>query len=106
MRLTPRQDALYAILCDNEAESYVALSYKEMGTLVGGITGPAVLFLLRGLEERGYIRRTPGKMRSIEVIVRGLCPHCHLSIGSEACRAAATSTITYSLTPTQPARAA
>lgn len=107
MTLTPRQDALYAILCDNAERSNVGLSLDNMGDSLGGVSGPTVLHLLKKLEERGFIRRHPGRARSVEIVARDLCPHCHQSIGSEACRNAAANTVTtYSLTPAQPARAA
>lgn len=105
MALTKRQAELYEILLANSSDSHVGLTHVELGVRMG-ITKVAIHGLLRGLEARGYVRRTPGHARSIQIISRDLCPHCHERINSEACRNAAANTITtYSLTPT-PMRAA
>lgn len=48
----------------------VAPTYQEMAAAVGQRSKSGVHRLILGLEERGAIRRLPGKARAIEIIRR------------------------------------
>lgn len=65
--LTPRQRELLAYLRERDT----CPTYREMGRALGyaesNLTQP-IHDLLNALEERGYIRRIPGRWRAIEVL--------------------------------------
>lgn len=67
--LTPKQSQLFRYL-----ESYmsgpgsVAPSFDEIATAVDLKSKSNVVRLLDALEERGYIRRTRGRARAIEIV--------------------------------------
>jgi SOS-response transcriptional repressor LexA len=62
--LTPRQRELLAYLSERE----LCPSYAEIGNALGIGHKSAVISLLNGLEERGYIRRLKNRARAIEVL--------------------------------------
>ncbi len=65
--LTHKQNQLLAFLKSRLAESQVAPSYEEMAAHLGLKSKQGIHRLILGLEERGAIRRIPGKARAVEI---------------------------------------
>lgn len=68
MGLTSKQRALYDFIAARIAERGVAPSYSEMTAAMGCASKGHVGEALDRLEERGCIRRLPGRARAIEII--------------------------------------
>lgn len=66
--LTPRQRDTLRFLCQEIGRDGVAPSVREIALALGLHSTGRVEELLRGLEERGFIRRLPGKARAIEIL--------------------------------------
>lgn len=103
MGLTPKQAKVLRCIEDSMRLRGVASSHSELATSLG-LTPKcksSVHRILVVLEDKGLIRRLKSRARSIEIIgPNSDCPHCHLPLGSAACRdAARRSRITYSRTP-------
>jgi len=64
MELTPRQKSVYQVICEYHRKNGFSPTVREIcGRL--GLAGPAGVHRILGvLEEKGYIRSTPGKKRS------------------------------------------
>jgi repressor LexA len=70
--LTPRQsEALQFIGAYQRAHAGVTPSYIEITTHLGLKSLSGVARLIAGLEERGFIRRFPGRARAIEILKAG-----------------------------------
>jgi repressor LexA len=67
--LTRTQANALAFIAHGIAENGLAPSYEEIGVALGLASKSAVHRLVKCLEERGAIRRMPGRARAIE-----LCP--------------------------------
>jgi repressor LexA len=70
MGLTPKQRELLAYL----RERNDCPSFDEMRRALGLASASGVHRLIRGLEERGAVRRLHGRARAIEVITPGPAP--------------------------------
>ena len=68
MSLTQREADLLAFIAERLATDCVAPSFEEMQAHLGLASKSGVHRLLHGLEDRGRIRRLPGRHRAIEVI--------------------------------------
>ena len=66
--LTPRQRDALAFLCAEIGREGVAPTVREIAAALNLHSTGRVSLLLRGLEERGFIRRLPGRARAIEVL--------------------------------------
>ena len=67
-KLSKRQEAIYAFICDHTRESAFPPSVREIGTAVGLASPSTVHMHLKVLQERGLIRRDSKKPRTIEVV--------------------------------------
>ena len=67
-KLSKRQEAIYDYICKYTKDHGFPPSVREIGTAVGLASPSTVHMHLKGLEERGYIRRDSKKPRTIEVI--------------------------------------
>jgi SOS-response transcriptional repressor LexA len=68
--LTPQQHRLLQFLRAQESQGLPAPSLDEMAAAVGFKARSGALRLVVGLEERGYIRRIPGRQRSVQLVDR------------------------------------
>lgn len=66
--LSKRQMAIYEFIRDYAAEHGYPPSVREIGTAVGLASPSTVHMHLKALEERGFIKRSPNKSRTIEVM--------------------------------------
>lgn len=66
--LTPRQQDMLVFLRAYRMRTGVCPTFAEIADGLGMKSRGAILRLLRGLEERGHIRRLRGKSRAIEII--------------------------------------
>ncbi|WP_150463058.1 transcriptional repressor LexA [Nesterenkonia ebinurensis] len=66
--LTPRQRRIVEMIQESLAERKYPPSMREIGDAVGLKSLSSVTHQLSRLQERGYIRRDPGKPRAMEVI--------------------------------------
>lgn len=66
--LTARQNAVYEFIRSTLRDANRAPSLTEIGAAVGIASTNGVSKHLHALEEKGYIRRPPGKARAIEVV--------------------------------------
>ena len=90
MGLTPRQSDCLAVIQKALGERGIAPSFDEIAASMRLKSKSGVDRLLRGLEERGVIRRLPYRARGIELVSRdALCPHCGNIAGSAACQESA-----------------
>jgi len=69
--LTAKQAKLLHLLDDHIGQTGVAPSFDEMAEAMGLAAKSGIDRLILGLEDRGYIRRIPGKARAIEVLRTG-----------------------------------
>lgn len=76
MGLTEMQGRCLGIIRSAIDTKGVAPSFDEMMVALGLSSKSGVKRLLDGLEERGAIRRLPGRARAIEIIEHRTCPHC------------------------------
>ena len=67
-KLSKRQEAIYAFICDYTRERGFPPSVREIGTAVGLASPSTVHMHLKVLQERGLIRRDSKKPRTIEVV--------------------------------------
>lgn len=67
--LTPRQRQLLDFIARYiRAHNGVSPSYDEMSKAIGGRSKSQILWLVRQLEARGYLRSTPNIARSIALV--------------------------------------
>ncbi|WP_395021569.1 LexA family protein [Dongia sp.] len=66
--MTPQQHRLLQFLYEREAQDLPAPSLQEMAAALGLKSKSGVHRLLAGLEERGHVRRTPLRRRSVQVV--------------------------------------
>jgi hypothetical protein len=66
--LTRKQHALLTFIDDHLAKDGVPPSYDEMKEALGLKSKSGIHRLIKGLEERGFIRRLPHKARALEVL--------------------------------------
>ena len=66
--LSKRQIAIYEFIRDYAVEHGYPPSVREIGSAVGLASPSTVHMHLKALEERGYIKRSPNKSRTIEVM--------------------------------------
>jgi len=66
--LTKRQKDLLTVLDREIKRTGVTPSYNEMKDALGLASKSGVYRLVRALDERGFIRRLPGRARAIEVV--------------------------------------
>lgn len=91
MGLTPRQSDCLGVIQKALGERGIAPSFDEIAASMHLKSKSGVDRLLRGLEERGVIRRLPYRARGIELVTHdALCPHCGNIAGSVACQESAT----------------
>ena len=64
---TKRQSDLRAFLKQEAAEGR-SPTFNEMRAAIGQKSKAGIFRLVKGLEERGFIRRLPNRVRAIEVI--------------------------------------
>lgn len=76
MGLTEMQSRCLGVIRDGIVSNGRAPSYDEMMVALGIASKSGVSRLIEGLEERGAIRRLPGRARAIEIIEHRTCPHC------------------------------
>lgn len=67
-KLSKRQEAIYAFICDYTRERGFPPSVREIGTAVGLASPSTVHMHLKVLQERGLIKRDSKKPRTIEVV--------------------------------------
>lgn len=90
--LTRAQSDCLGLIEVRMADRGIAPTFEEMREHLGLRSKSGVDRILRGLEDRGYIRRFPRQARAIELIRQDpivICPHCGHPARSEKCRAAA-----------------
>lgn len=100
--LTPRQSALLAFIEGEMTNKRVCPSYPEMAVHLGLSPNSKgyISHLIGDLEDRGFLRRLPGRRRAIILTGADRCGHCGHLIGSDACRRAAASPVkSYSHSP-------
>jgi repressor LexA len=68
--LTPRQEKLLRLIEDAQAKRGYAPSLQELARAMGVSSLQGVKDHLAALERKGYLRRTPGRRRAIEVLQR------------------------------------
>lgn len=66
--LSKRQKAIYNFIRRYSAKHGYPPSVREIGTAVGLASPSTVHMHLKVLEDRGYIRRSPNKSRTIEIV--------------------------------------
>jgi SOS-response transcriptional repressor LexA len=66
--LTPHQGRALLFIAQRIAADGFAPSFNEIRISQGLVSKSGVHRLVRGLAERGFVRYTPGKTRSIEVV--------------------------------------
>lgn len=65
--LSPKQEQIYRYIVAFQSQHGYPPSVREIGTAVGLKSPSTVHFHLKGLEEKGYIRKAEGKTRTISV---------------------------------------
>lgn len=70
MSPTPRQAELLRFIEAHTVQHGMAPTYVQMAEHLGLKSRGCVNYLVKGLEERGLIRRLPNQARAIEVIAR------------------------------------
>lgn len=68
MGLTPNQQRLLAFLRSEIAGRGLVPTFDEMCRHMGIVSKGGIFRMLNGLQERGHIRRLPGKSRAIELV--------------------------------------
>jgi len=87
---TERQNKTLALIEDRFARNRPAPTCDEICAHLGLRSKSNAVRILRALERRGAIIRTPRNARAIQLINPVIiCPHCNNVAGSERCRAAA-----------------
>lgn len=76
MGLTEMQGRCLDVIRAGIARTGRAPSYEEMMSPLGIHSKSSVARLIKGLEERGAIRRLAGRARAIEIVEYHACPHC------------------------------
>ena len=69
--LTPRQDQILAFIREFEECNGYAPSMREIGGAVDLTSTSAVSYQLSMLQDKGYLRRIPGRPRTVEVVLPG-----------------------------------
>jgi SOS-response transcriptional repressor LexA len=91
--LTKRQSEILAFIRERLERTGLSPSYTEMMTHLGLSSKSSIARLVRGLEERGFVRQLSTGARSIvlndQQVVR--CPHCGHVAGGPDCKRAALS---------------
>ncbi|MCL7465565.1 MULTISPECIES: LexA family protein [Paracoccaceae] len=72
--LTQRQSEALSFLTEHLDGRGFAPSYEEIARALNMSSKSGVHHILRQLDERGYIRRLPGRARAIEIIRRPAAP--------------------------------
>ena len=67
--ITQRQRAVYDFICKRYAETGSGVGVREISESMGAVSPGASYCHLKYLEQRGYVRRTPGRANSILPIV-------------------------------------
>lgn len=70
-RLTPRQEQILAFIREFEECNGYAPSMREIGGAVDLTSTSAVSYQLSMLQDKGYLRRIPGRPRTVEVVLPG-----------------------------------
>lgn len=70
-RLTPRQEQILAFIREFEECNGYAPSMREVGGAVDLTSTSAVSYQLSILQDKGYLRRIPGRPRTVEVVLPG-----------------------------------
>lgn len=73
-RLTPRQEQILAFIREFEECNGYAPSMREVGGAVDLTSTSAVSYQLSILQDKGYLRRIPGRPRTVEVVLPGESP--------------------------------
>lgn len=68
MGLTDRQDHALQVIRRSFDETGAAPSYREMMRALGLQSTSNVHYIMKCLEERGAIRRLPGRARAVEIV--------------------------------------
>lgn len=76
MGLTPRQADCLKALTAHEARTGAMPSVEELRRGLGLKSKSGIVRILRGLEQRGAIKRMHGCARAISVKEPPVCPHC------------------------------
>src|SRR6185436_11002560 len=75
--LTPRQLECWDYLRGYQAKFRMVPTYRKIMVALGLKSTENVHRLITGLEDRGYVRRTHGKPRSLELLHEDYrCPNC------------------------------
>jgi repressor LexA len=69
--LTPRQEQILEFIRDYGERNGYAPSMREIGGAVGLTSPSAVSYQLSVLQEKGHLRRVPGRPRAVEVLLPG-----------------------------------
>jgi repressor LexA len=70
-RLTPRQEQVLEFIRDYGERNGYAPSMREIGGAVGLTSPSAVSYQLSNLQDKGHLRRVPGRPRAVEVLLPG-----------------------------------
>jgi len=70
-RLTPRQEQILGFIRDYGERNGYAPSMREIGGAVGLTSTSAVSYQLSILQNKGHLRRVPGRPRAVEVLLPG-----------------------------------
>lgn len=73
--MTPQMRDTLEYIRNYMAANRIAPSHQEIADALGLASKSGVARRLRGLEDRGAIRRLNGQSRAIEIVQR-FCPHC------------------------------
>lgn len=68
--MTPREKDLLDWIASYSAEKGYAPNFAEMVTAMGVNSKSRIFDLVTSLERQGFVRRTPHRSRSIEVVLR------------------------------------
>jgi len=104
--LTPKQRECWEYLLGYKAQFGLVPSYRKIAVALGLASNSRVHRLLHDLEARGYVRLTPRKVRSLELLAINNCPHCGHPLGSSYCREAALNSARPAFLPRNPAEQA
>jgi len=83
--MTPKQQEVFAFICDTLQEKRYSPSYEEIMAYTGHKSKANIFRLVNGLIERGYLMREWAKGGSRNIILtplgrttnkREVCPHC------------------------------
>jgi len=73
--LTSQQSKLLQFIAEFSTKQGFCPSYRQMMTAIGLHSTSNVSRIVKGLEERGFIRRMPNRERAIEVLERVTVKH-------------------------------